>query len=193
LPPIDLKRQGQAEKHLASFYPETIEEKEAPFQTPIKNLKMKVQHVNINDTLKKYKFDLSGEDLECILIRAKLLAAMNNHLIITKADLEETVWDFNPLSYPHEIELQNLVAMLECTSREMLPKRFQNLERTVTPYRIVRADWRKNPSGKSRDSRPIARAVLSSSGAGMLAHPASTTITAITSSSDFMNVYFLAQ
>ncbi len=34
-----------------------------------------------------------------------------------------------PPAYPHEIELQNLVAVLECTSREMVPKRFQNLER----------------------------------------------------------------
>ena len=37
--------------------------------------------------------------------------------------------DFVPPAYPHEIELQNLVAVLECTSREMLPKRFQSLDR----------------------------------------------------------------
>ena len=128
--PIDLKRQGRAEEHLALFYPETIEEKEALFQTLIKKLKLKVQPVNINELLKKHKFDCSGADLESILIRAKLLAAMNNHVIVTEADLEETIRDFNPPSYPHEIELQNLVAVLECTSREMLPKRFQNLERT---------------------------------------------------------------
>ncbi len=29
-----------------------------------------------------------------------------------------------------EIDLQNLVAVLECTSRRMIPKRFQNLDRT---------------------------------------------------------------
>jgi SpoVK/Ycf46/Vps4 family AAA+-type ATPase len=129
--PIDLKRQGRAEEHLALFYPETIEEKEALFQTLIRKLKLKlkVQKVNISDLFRKYKFDFSGADLESILIRAKLLAAMNNHVIITSADLEETIRDFNPPSYPHEIELQNLVAVLECTSREMLPKRFQNLER----------------------------------------------------------------
>mgnify|MGYP001061090449 CR=1 FL=1 len=34
-----------------------------------------------------------------------------------------------PPAYPHEIELQDLVAVLECTSREMIPKRFQNLDR----------------------------------------------------------------
>jgi len=85
--------------------------------------------VDIIELFKKYKFDFSGADLESILIRAKLLAAMNNHVIITGEDLDETIRDFNPPSYPHEIELQNLVAVLECTSREMIPKRFQNLER----------------------------------------------------------------
>jgi hypothetical protein len=46
-----------------------------------------------------------------------------------KDDLETTIQDFIPPAYPHEIELQNLVAILECTSREMVPKRFQNLDR----------------------------------------------------------------
>jgi AAA+ superfamily predicted ATPase len=127
--PIDLKRQGRAEEHLALFYPETIEEKQELFQTLVRKLKLRVQNVDIIELFKKYKFDFSGADLESILIRAKLLAAMNNHVIISVADLDETIRDFNPPSYPHEIELQNLVAVLECTSREMIPKRFQNLER----------------------------------------------------------------
>jgi len=43
--------------------------------------------------------------------------------------MDETLGDFVPPAYPHEIELQNLVAVLECTSKEMVPKRFQNLDR----------------------------------------------------------------
>ena len=80
-------------------------------------------------SLRSLRFDFSGADLESILIRARLLAAMHNHVIVTTEDLEETIRDFVPPSYPHEIELQNLVAVLECTSREMVPRRFQNLER----------------------------------------------------------------
>lgn len=38
--------------------------------------------------------------------------------------------DFVPPAYPHEIELQNLVAVVECTSKEMVPRRLQNLNRT---------------------------------------------------------------
>jgi hypothetical protein len=48
---------------------------------------------------------------------------------VTKGDLEETILDFMPPAYPHEIELQNLVAVLECTSREMVPRRFREMSR----------------------------------------------------------------
>ena len=127
--PIDLKRQGRAEEHLALFYPETNEEREDLFETLVKKLKIKIQKFPVTDLLKKHKFDFSGADLESILIRAKFNAAMRNHVIITREDLEETIQDFVPPTYPHEIELQNLVAVLECTSREMVPKKFRNLDR----------------------------------------------------------------
>ncbi len=127
--PIDLKRQGRAEEHLALFYPEGVEEREDLFQTLVKKLKLRVESISVSDLLRKYRFECSGADLESILIRAKFSAAMNNHVTISRQDLEETMQDFVPPAYPHEIELQNLVAVLECTSREMVPKRFQNLER----------------------------------------------------------------
>ena len=86
--------------------------------------------VHVGELFKRYKYEFSGADLEAVLIRAKFLSAMNNHVFVTKGDLEETIRDFMPPAYPHEIELQNLVAVLECTSKEMVPKRFQNLDRT---------------------------------------------------------------
>jgi len=128
--PIDLKRQGRAEEHLALFYPETPEEKEDLFETLVRKLKLKVQKLSISDLLRKFKFDCSGADLEAVLIRAKFNAAIKNHSTISREDLEETIRDFVPPAYPHEIELQNLVAVLECTSREMVPRKFRNLERT---------------------------------------------------------------
>ncbi len=127
--PIDLKRQGRAEEHLALFYPESPEEKEALFHTLVKKLDLKIRDFSISDLLKKFRQEFSGADLEAILIRAKFSAALAGRTFITKDDLEETIKDFIPPVYPHEIELQNLVAALECTSREMIPKRFQNLDR----------------------------------------------------------------
>jgi ATP-dependent 26S proteasome regulatory subunit len=127
--PIDLKRQGRAEEHLALFYPETIEEKEDLFTVLVKKLNLRIQKANVADLFRRYKYEFSGADLESVLIRAKFLAAMNNHVFVTKGDLEETIQDFMPPAYPHEIELQNLVAVLECTSREMVPKRFREMTR----------------------------------------------------------------
>lgn len=127
--PMDLKRQGRAEEHLALFYPETPEDKEHLFDTLIKKLDLKIRDFPLPELIKKIRHDFSGADLEAILIRAKFAAALDNRTFITRDDLEDTIRDFVPPTYPHEIELQNLVAVLECTSREMVPRRFQNLDR----------------------------------------------------------------
>lgn len=134
--PIDLKRQGRAEEHLALFYPSTLEEKQNLYDTLVRKLKLRVQNVNIVELLNRYQFDFSGADLESILIRAKFLAAMRGHVTITQEDLEETIKDFVPPSYPYEIELQNLVAVLECTSRRMIPERLQDLDRAKIVHDI---------------------------------------------------------
>ncbi|HOQ92367.1 MAG TPA: AAA family ATPase [Treponemataceae bacterium] len=127
--PIDLKRQGRAEEHLALFYPDSVEEKIALFEALKKKLSIKVEQDSFHDVFKKINFEISGADIEAILVRSKMHAAMDKRIIVTKADLEHTIRDFIPPSYPHEIALQNLVAVLECTSKQMVPKRFQNLDR----------------------------------------------------------------
>ncbi len=128
--PIDLKRQGRAEEHLALFYPDNDREKEELFNTLVRKLDLPIRKFPITDILKRFRHEFSGADLEAVLIRSKLRAAMDDRTYVTREDLEGAMNDFVPPAYPHEIELQNLVAVLECTSREMVPKRFQNLDRT---------------------------------------------------------------
>jgi AAA+ superfamily predicted ATPase len=127
--PIDLKRQGRAEEHLALFYPDSEGEKDALFETLVRKLDLSIRKFSVSELLRHFKHDFSGADLESVLIRAKFKAAMEGRSFVTKEDLEETMADFVPPAYPYEIELQNLVAVLECTSREMVPRRFQNLDR----------------------------------------------------------------
>ncbi len=127
--PIDLKRQGRAEEHLALFYPETLEEKVELFETLQRKLDIKVRDFPVSDIFKLCKFEVSGADIESLLVRAKMTASIENRTIVTREDVEQTIRDFVPPSYPYEIELQNLVAVLECTSREMLPARYQKMER----------------------------------------------------------------
>jgi len=128
--PIDLKRQGRAEEHLALFYPESDDDKLDLFNTLVRKLDISIRKFNVMDMLRRFPHEFSGADLEAVLIRAKLRAAMDSRTFITQEDMEITMGDFVPPAYPHEIELQNLVAVLECTSKEMVPKRFQNLDRT---------------------------------------------------------------
>ncbi|MDR2258132.1 MAG: AAA family ATPase [Treponema sp.] len=128
--PIDLKRQGRAEEHLALFYPETDTDREALFNTLVRKLDLDIRKFPISELFKKYRHEYSGADLEAVLVRAKLLAAMDDRVFVTREDMEEAMGDFIPAAYPHEVDLQNLVAILECTSKEMIPKRFRDYTRT---------------------------------------------------------------
>jgi SpoVK/Ycf46/Vps4 family AAA+-type ATPase len=138
--PIDLKRQGRAEEHYALFYPETDQDKVDLFETLIKKLKFGVHKFPILELFKKYHYELSGADIEAMLIRAKQRAAMEDRTMISKADMEEVLTDFIPPAYEYEIRLQNLVAALECTSKKMIPRRFQ-IESTklVSEIREIKA------------------------------------------------------
>jgi len=123
--PIDLKRQGRAEEHFALFYPETLPEKVALFETLVKKLKFGIHTFPVPDLFKKYDHEVSGAEIESMLIRAMQRAVMEGRTMISKQDMEEVMEDFIPPQYPHAIRLQNLVAAVECTSKKMVPKRFQ--------------------------------------------------------------------
>jgi len=122
--PIDLKRQGRAEEHYALFYPETPAEKVALFDTLVKKLKFGVHTFQAADLFKKYEHEVSGADIEAMLIRAMQMAVTDGRTMISKQDMVEVMDDFIPPAYPHEIRLQNLVAAVECTSKKMVPERF---------------------------------------------------------------------
>ena len=128
--PIDLKRQGRAEEHLALFYPETKNDREALFNTLVRKLDLDIRNFSIADLFRKYDHEYSGADLEAVLIRAKHKAAMDDRVFIKREDMEDAMNDFIPSSNSHEIELQNLAAVLECTSKEMIPSRYQRLPRS---------------------------------------------------------------
>jgi len=128
--PIDLKRQGRAEEHLALFYPETKRDREDLYNTLVRKLDLDIRNFSIADLFKKYDYEYSGADLEAVLVRAKLLAAMADRIFIKREDMEEAMSDFIPSANTNEVELQNLVAVLECTSKEMIPSRFQKMQRS---------------------------------------------------------------
>jgi len=79
---------------------------------------------------------MSGADLEAALVRAKLRAVTDRRDKVTKEDLAQTFADFVPPSYPLEVELQTLVAVAECTSRELLPESYRQKPRDEVTRRI---------------------------------------------------------
>jgi AAA+ superfamily predicted ATPase len=134
--PVDLKRQGRAEEHIALFYPETLEERRALLRA----MQKKAGMAAFTPELEKFFLDnsgnLSGADIEAVLVRSRMRAALEKRASVTDADLKGALEDFIPPSYPTEIDLQNLVAVLECTSRSLLPAKYRDADRSEMIRRV---------------------------------------------------------
>jgi len=128
--PVDLKRQGRAEEHIALFYPETPEERLALLRAMQKKIGMPLLPDEIEKFFLQNSGTLSGADIEAVLIRSQLRSRLLKKKSVDTEDLKSTLEDFIPPYYPTEIDLQNLVAVLECTSRNLLPQKYRDLERS---------------------------------------------------------------
>lgn len=129
LMPVDLKRQGRAEEHIALFHPETEEERVELFEVMKKKTGLKLTEEYLPKAIKKGTIRYSGADMEAALTRAKFHAAAAGKKEVTPEVLDEVLHDFLPPTYPEEIELQTLTAVSECTSRRLLPERFRKMSR----------------------------------------------------------------
>lgn len=138
LMPVDLKRQGRAEEHIALFYPTSREEREELLRVMLKRTGVKIPMEEVPESLLDGSRTFSGADMEALLTRAKFRAAGNGQKNgrVSKEILQETVEDFIPPTYPLEVELQTLSAVLECTSRSLLPDEYKNLDREQIVRRV---------------------------------------------------------
>jgi AAA+ superfamily predicted ATPase len=127
--PVDLKRQGRAEEHIALFYPHTDEERLAMLHVVLKKTGVTLASPEAEAVFLKHAAGLSGADVEAILTRARMQNVMENQTSLQAADLVSALEDFIPPSYPTEIELQTLVAVLECTSKSLLPEEYRAMDR----------------------------------------------------------------
>jgi AAA+ superfamily predicted ATPase len=136
LMPVDLKRQGRAEEHLALFYPETPEERIEIFEAMKRKTGMVMTKNEIPDSIKSGSRTFSGADMEAALTRARFRAATEGKQRVSLEILEATFEDFLPPTYPEEIELQTLLAVKECTSKALLPERYRYMDREDLASRI---------------------------------------------------------
>lgn len=128
--PVDLKRQGRAEEHIALFYPETAEDRSAMLRAMLKKTGTQfAAPAEAEAAFQKQTGNYSGADVEALLVRARMRATLAGRDTVTPDDLAATLGDFIPALSPDEVELQTLVAVLECTSRSLLPERYRQTDR----------------------------------------------------------------
>lgn len=142
LMPIDLKRQGRAEEHLALFPPYTNEERIELFEAMKKKTGLKQTEDYIPAIIEEGFKTFSGADMEAALTRAKFRAAAAGEKKISPAILDLALNDFIPPTYPEEVELQTLNAVIECTSKELLPERYREMDRNEILAKIEELKFR---------------------------------------------------
>lgn len=135
--PIDLKRQGRAEEHVPLFYPETKGEYDEIYRVMRKKLGLKTTVENVSDIADESALlAMSGSDLEAVLVRAALEAEAADAKEVGAEHLRQAFADFIPPANTIEREMQILCAVLECTSRELLPEKYRELDRGAAQARI---------------------------------------------------------
>jgi SpoVK/Ycf46/Vps4 family AAA+-type ATPase len=143
--PIDLKRQGRAEEHIPLFYPETAAEYDEIFQVMVKKLGIRTPVARLSEIAGEPQLlGLSGSDLEAVLVRAVLEAAAAEAPEVGAEHLRRALADFIPPANSLERELQILYAVLESTSRELLPAAYRDVDRGTIQARVheIRMDLR---------------------------------------------------
>lgn len=116
--PIDLKRQGRAEVHIPLFYPKTEEEIRSMFDVMCRKNKVKLAKNAIPDVSPDR--ELSGADIESVVLNAKREMMADDRDELTAEDLEMSLESFIPSAQGMEKERQELCAVLECTDRRFL-------------------------------------------------------------------------
>jgi AAA+ superfamily predicted ATPase len=120
--PIDIKRQGRAEVHMALFYPQSPDELREMFVVMGKKNGIAIDPATVPDT---GKFKLSGADIEGIVTRARRLSLLADpgpdKKRLEGAYLQQALENFVPSAQDAEKQMQELAAIIECTEADMLP------------------------------------------------------------------------
>ena len=138
LVPVDLKRQGRAEEHIALFPPSTGEERALVFESLRARLQIPLEPgAQAAALFRDVPHAMSPADIEAILVRASRRMAIDKQPALSAKLLQELIADFQPPAYPAEIEYQRLIAAFECTSRQLLPADLAALSHDAIGQRLT--------------------------------------------------------
>ena len=116
--PIDLKRQGRAEVHIPLFYPDSEEEILSMFRVMGRknDVTVDADAVSLDDRHR----ELSGADIESVVLTARRYALLDNRTNVTRDDIEKSLGEFIPSAQGLEKDMQEVAAVLECTQMDFL-------------------------------------------------------------------------
>jgi len=134
--PVDLKRQGRCEVHIPLFPPETEEARREMFLAMARKNDVAIAPGDI-PTLPE---DLSGADIESLLVQCVRRAAIAGAPSPTAEHIRDTLAHFRSPDYGLEKELQQLVAIRESTDPNFIPERLRT--RYAAPDKTIALEHR---------------------------------------------------
>lgn len=116
--PIDLKRQGRAEVHIPLFYPDNEAEILEMFKVMGRknDVKVSTEAIKLDERHK----ELSGADIESVVLTARRIALVDGRDEVGNDDIEQAFKEFIPSAQGLEKEMQEVAAVLECTQLDFL-------------------------------------------------------------------------
>ncbi len=116
--PIDLKRQGRAEVHIPLFFPQEEAELREMFQVMARKNKITLADDAVPDV--SVERNMSGADVESVVLTARRSVMSAGRAVVERSDLQAALDSFIPSAQGLEKELQEIVAVLECTDLNFL-------------------------------------------------------------------------
>lgn len=131
----DIKRSGRAGEHLPVFDNEG-DEKEAFFKHVLAQADIRLEEFTAEqqEEFLRLTADYFPADFDQLLTELKRRRHLENSL--TPAMVLDEARDFIPSDVARQRRYQELLAVLECTSRELLPERYASLSREVIEQEV---------------------------------------------------------
>jgi len=122
----DMKRSGRFDLKIPFFFPQTPDERELIFRALLKKNAIEHGIKDLGPAVQATK-GYSGAEIEAILLLALGLALDDGRKRVREGDLMAAVEDFIPSRDMAMVDYMELLAVFECSSRRMLPTKYQQM------------------------------------------------------------------
>ena len=130
-----LKRSGRSDERLLLPMPSQAE-REAIFQVMIKRHQIPIEIKDFAACAQETD-NLSGADIENLVLRAYSFAAEKGKKSVDKDCLQDAIRDFIPSASQEDIDRMTLFGLTECSSRRLLPPNAKEILEKIMQRRLV--------------------------------------------------------